>query len=171
VPNFYFLKIPKRKIQSSTKFSVNSVNVIYLLYYHKKKQRGYEIEFMWKHSSAAMMSTILSAVCPLEAAVIVSTESLYLLARQRQERKKGCTQVRGFQRFVSICSYATSTITAGYEWEQTRSNGLANRNPIPPHIKTTLRQNDISTAFSHRITAGIFNSRRRRKGVIWRGGG
>ena len=77
-----------------------------------------------------MMSTILSAVCPLEAAVIVSTESLYLLARQRQ-RKKGRTQVRGFQRFVSICSYARSTITAGYEWEQTRSNGLANRNPTP----------------------------------------
>jgi hypothetical protein len=115
------------------------------------------------------MSTILSAVCPLEAAVIVSTESLYLLARQR--RKQGWTQVRGFQRFVSICNHATSTITEGYEWEQTPSNGLANRNPTPAHTKrTTLRRNDISTAFTHRITAGIFNSRRRRIGVIWGGG-
>ena len=117
------------------------------------------------------MSTILSAVCPLEAAVIVSTESLYLLARQRQRRKQRWTQVRGFQRFVFICNYATSTITEGYEWEQTPSNGLANHNPTPPHTKrTTLRRNDISTAFTHRITASIFNNRRRRIGVIWGGG-
>jgi len=118
------------------------------------------------------MSIILSAVCPLDAAVIVSTESLYLLARQRQRRKQGCMQVRGIQRFVSICNYAASTITEGYEWEQTRSNGLANRNPTPPHTRrTTLRHNDISTAFTHRITAGIFNSRRRRIGAFFFGGG
>ena len=107
--------------------------------------------------------------CPLDAAVIVSTESLYLLERERERQriKQGCMQVRGFQRFVSICNYATSTITEGCEWEQTRSNGLANRNPTPSHTKrTTLRQNDVSTAFTHRITAGIFNSRHRRRGVI-----
>jgi Na+/pantothenate symporter len=48
-------------------------------------------------ATAAMMSTILSAVCPLETAVIASTESLYLLARQREREKKDARKLGDFK--------------------------------------------------------------------------